>query len=89
MGSNNAKNRSFRIQTLVKLAMAGQTYEQIFEKAKSWGITNVTARDYMQSVSAICKSRGQILDQLENYREKPSPYDPDEVIIGRGSDILQ
>lgn len=89
MGSNNARNRSFRIQTLVKLAMAGQTYDQIFQKAKSWGISNSTASDYMKSVSAICKSRGQIVDHIQDYKGKQNPFDPDEVVVGRGSDIIR
>ena len=87
--SSRERNRSLRIQTLVKLAMAGQNYKQLIEKAMSWGISGSTARDYMKSVSAICKSRGQVVDYVEDYRGKENPYDPDEVIIGRGSDILR
>ena len=89
MGANNARNRSFRIQTLVKLAMAGQTYEQLIEKARSWNISGSTARDYMKTVSAICKNRGQVVDHVEDYAGKPNPYDPDEIVVGRGSDIIR
>ena len=82
------RNRSMRIQTLVKLALIGWTYPEIFNKAMSWGICSGTARDYMKSVSAICNRKGQILEKTEDYKGKPNPYDPDEIVIGRGSDII-
>ena len=84
-----ARTRSNRIQTLVKMALRGHNYSNIFNKAMSWGISDSTARSYMKNVSAILlqSHKTSILRQDKSVRI--NPYDPEETIIGSGSEIIK
>lgn len=48
----SSKNRSLRLQILTNMALRGKTYDEIYSKAMSWGITEQTAKSYMVSILA-------------------------------------
>lgn len=84
---NKESIRSQRLQILLRMAVAGKSYSEIYNKAMSWGISEPTAKSYMKSLSAYVSRTGTNL--VEDYAGKPNPYDSDEIIVGRGSDIIR
>lgn len=44
------RNRHLRIGHLTSMALRGCSYEQMYSKALSWGVTKATADSYMGAV---------------------------------------
>lgn len=55
----SARIRHFRITYLTSMAIKGKSDKDLFDKAKSWGVSNPTASDYVQTVKAMIKSKGK------------------------------
>jgi len=83
------RTRSNRIQTLVKMALKGDHYSDIFNKAMSWGISDSTARSYMKNVSAILLQSHKTSILRQDKPARINPFDPSEEIIGSGSEIIK
>lgn len=51
------KVRQIRITQLISMAMRGKNENELYIKSKSWGISNATAKDYVQTVKTMIASK--------------------------------
>ncbi len=51
--------RSIRLNILLKMALREKKYEELFNKAMSWGVTKQTAKSYMDSVAHLMRVKGK------------------------------
>ncbi len=82
------RTRFMRLQTLMNMALRGCTYDEILNKALSWGITEPTARGYMKTLKAMLTEKSVNLSESK-LKGKPNPYNSEEEIIGSGADIIK
>lgn len=82
---NKTKIRRQRINSLLIYA-SGHTYTETYQKALSFGITKQTAKGYMKQLTNYLIKQKPI--PIEPSYKK-NPYNPDEIIIGKGSDIIK
>lgn len=83
---NKSLIRSNRMNILLIFA-SGHTYTETYQKALSFGITKQTAKSYMKQLTDHLTKQKPIPYQPKQ-KFKKNPYNPDEVIIGMGSDII-
>lgn len=57
---NKDQTRSIRLNTLLKLADR-MTYDQLYAKCMTWGVTKPTAIGYLNSVNALMNKMGKTM----------------------------
>jgi len=85
---NKTKIRRQRINSLLIYA-SGHTYTETYQKAISFGITKQTAKGYMKQLTNYLIKQKPIPMEPKQLKYKKNPYNPDEIIIGKGSDIIK
>ena len=54
--------RSLRLNILLKMALRGAKYEELYNKAMTWGVTRPTAKSYLESVSHLMRVKGKKIE---------------------------
>lgn len=57
-----ARIRSIRLNQLLKMANRGVTYDELYAKCMTWGVTRPTAKSYLEAVSHLLQVRGKKID---------------------------
>lgn len=54
--------RSIRLNQLLNLALRGAKYDELFNKAMSWGVRKNTAKSYLESVAHLMRVKGKKIE---------------------------
>ena len=54
--------RSIRLNQLLNLALRGAKYDELFDKAMSWGVRKNTAKSYLESVAHLMRVKGKKIE---------------------------
>lgn len=54
--------RSLRLNQLLKMALRGAKYNELYTKAMTWGVRKETAKSYLDSVAHLLRVKGKKIE---------------------------